>query len=115
MQFTKFASNNISRLLTDINNQTYIFTVNHITTDCNNKHIYGIRLNTTNYFFSKTPGLNDCRQLDSHPPVSPPMLNELCEVITEIELKYKIRPALEYINREIFLILARMRNTSRIG
>jgi hypothetical protein len=105
--------NTNSKWLADINNQTYIFTVNHITKDPENRYIYGIRLNTTNYFFSKTPELNDCTQLDNHTPISPGMLKELCEIITEIELKYKRRPALEHINREIFRSLAQRRNTDR--
>ncbi len=93
-----------------INNQSYFFTVDHITRETPDKHIYGIRLNAGNYFLSKTLGRNDCEQLDKNAPLDETMLKELCDVITQIELKYKTRPTLELINKEIFSILARMRN-----
>jgi hypothetical protein len=38
------------------------------------------------------------------------LLNELCFIITEIEITYQKRPSLEFINREIVRILGRIRN-----
>jgi hypothetical protein len=95
-----------------INNQTYFFSVSHITRQASNQLIYGIDLNHNSYFFSKTLGINDCRQLDSHAALDPAVLNELCLIITEIELAYQTRPSLAHINLDIFSILGRIRNPS---
>jgi hypothetical protein len=96
-----------------INNKTCFFTVSHITTEVNANFIYGICLNSHNYFLSKTTGLNDCEQLDTNPKLEKGLLNEICRVISEIENKFKKRPSIEIINNEIFGILGRMRNPGK--
>ncbi|MDB5140871.1 MAG: hypothetical protein JWR12_2787 [Mucilaginibacter sp.] len=93
-----------------INNQTCFFSVKHITKELSAKLIYGIHLNTFDYFLSKSLGLNDCEQLDSNPQLDADLLDVICTVITEVENKYKKRPTLELINNEIFRILGRIRN-----
>lgn len=93
-----------------INNLTYFFSVVHITNESPTNLIYGINLNRSTYYLCKTLEINDCKQIDSHPLLDPLLLNELCAVITEIETVYKRRPSLEYINREIFSILGRIRS-----
>jgi hypothetical protein len=100
---------------TDINSKTYFFTVNHITKEKNNKLIYGISLNNTSYFLSKTSGVKDIVQLDNKPHLIPDVLKELNEVITSVELKYKKRLSLETLNKEIFGILMRLRHLSISG
>jgi hypothetical protein len=95
--------------LATINSRTYFFTVNHITKETQNKHIYGIRLNTDNYFLSKTSGISDCEQLDMNPPLDDNVLKEIGDVMTEVELKFDKRPTTERINSEVFKILARLR------
>lgn len=93
-----------------IHNQTYLFSVSHITSQAGNQLIYGINLNNGSYFFSKTWGMNDCKQLDSHAVLDAVVLNELCSIITEIELAYQTRPSLALINVDIVQILGRIRN-----
>jgi hypothetical protein len=95
-----------------INNQTYFFSVNHITKPFSTKLVYGISLNSKNYFLGKTIGINECEQLDSNPLLAPVVLDEICKIMTEIENAYKQRPSLEFINSEIFKILGRIRNTA---
>lgn len=90
--------------------QLYFFSVAHITNDHGTTFTYGINLYTHTYYLSKTLGINDCRQLDTYPPLDPALLNELCFIITEIEITYQKRPSLEFINREIVRILGRIRN-----
>jgi hypothetical protein len=110
MQTPRFTLKTTGMIQANINNQTYFFTINHITQETNNKHIYGIRLNNLNYFLSKTSGVPDAVQLDTNPELDKKLLRELNSIITEIELKYKKRPTIELINGEIFNILARLRN-----
>ena len=93
-----------------INNQTYFFSVSHITSQAGNQLIYGINLNNRSYFFSKTRGSNDCEQLDGNAVLETAVLSELCSIITEIELTYQTRPSLTLINLGIFKILGRIRN-----
>jgi hypothetical protein len=92
-----------------INDQTYLFSVNHITGPLRTRLIYGICLNGISYFLAKSPGHNDCEQLDSNLRLDGKVLDEISSVITEIELHYPKRPALELINAEISGILARIR------
>ncbi len=95
-----------------INNQTYFFSVSHITSQAGNQLIYGINLNDDPYYFSKTLGANDCKQIDSQTLLDAAVLDELCSIITEIELAYQTRPSLALINLDIFQILGRIRNPS---
>ena len=81
----------------DINSKTYFFTVNHITKEKDNKLIYGISLNNSSYFLSKTCGAKDAVQLDNKPPLNPEIIKELNTVITAVELKHKKRPSLEIL------------------
>jgi hypothetical protein len=101
---------NISMIPIAINNQTYFFSVSHITSQAGNQLIYGISLNNRSYFFSKTLGINACKQLDSNAVLETVVINELCFIITEIELTYQSRPSLALINLNIFQILGRIRN-----
>lgn len=94
----------------NINSRTYFFTVDHITKEKNDKLIYGISINNSHYFLSKTSGINDGAQLDNNAVLADDMLKELNEVITEIEVKHTKRQTLEHINRDIFSILGRLRN-----
>ncbi|MEZ2336837.1 hypothetical protein AB6735_14440 [Mucilaginibacter sp. RCC_168] len=95
-----------------INNQTYFFFVSHITSQAGNQLIYGINLNNDPYYFSKTLGINDCKQIDSHELLDTAVLDELCSIITQIELAYQSRPSLELINEDICQILEKIRNPS---
>lgn len=97
-----------------INNQTYFFSVSHITSKAD-QLIYGINLNNDSYYFSKTLGINDCKQLDCHTALDKVVLDELCSIITEIELAYQSRPSLTLINLNIFRILGRLRNPPLFG
>lgn len=112
MEVLQFTLKSISMIQESINNQTYFFTINHITKEDYNKHIYGIRLNNQNYFLSKTSGVADCSQLDMNLPLNLGVLHEIDDVLTEVELKYKKRPSLELINQEIFSILIKHRNVA---
>jgi hypothetical protein len=85
-----------------IDNQPCFFTVNHITKPFSTKLIYGISLNNISYFLAKSLGINDCEQLDSNALLDPGVLNEMCTVITEIELAFRKAPSLEFLNMEIF-------------
>jgi hypothetical protein len=109
MQFSSLTLNTPSMIPAILNSQTYFFTVNHVTKETEDKLIYGIRLNTRNYFVSKTTGVPDCEQLDTNPPLERGMLKEIGEVMSEIELQHKKRPPLEQLNHEIFKIIARLR------
>jgi hypothetical protein len=93
----------------NLNSPTYYFTINHITREANNKYIYGVRLNHTNYFLSKTTGLYDCEQLDNNPKLNADVMKEFCDVITEVERKYKKRLSVELFNSEVFRIISRLR------
>ncbi|MDB5032108.1 hypothetical protein [Mucilaginibacter sp.] len=109
MKFPQVTLGTTNMIRAKINSQTYLFTVNHITKELNNKLIYGIQLNHSNYFLSKTSGVNDAVQLDNNLPLDTSMLNELSRVITTVELKYTKRPSLELMNREIFSLLVKLR------
>jgi len=85
----------------------FFFAVKHIIKPHASKLIYGIRYLDVDYFILKTHGLNDCEQLDSNPGLKPEALEKICHVISEIEKEYKKTPPLEYINIEVFTILAR--------
>jgi hypothetical protein len=52
--------------------------------------------------------------LDNNPVLDIELLNEICEVITELEIRYQKRPSLEFMNKEIFKILGRRRNPNLI-
>ena len=93
-----------------MSNQTYFFSVNHITKESNTKLIYGICLNNHTYFLSKSRGTNDGEQLDNNPLLSAYLLNQICQVITEIEMENTQRPSLEFMNIAILRILARIRS-----
>ena len=93
-----------------INDRTYFFSVSHITSQADNQLIYGINLNNDAYYFSKTLGVNDCKQLDSHTALDNFVLDELCSIITKIELAHQTRPSLVLINQHIFEILGSRRN-----
>lgn len=112
MSFLHFVLKTTRMIQANINNQTCFFTVNHITKEASGKLIYGISINNTHYFLSKTSGVNDGSQLDNNTPLTSEILKELNAVITEVELKYKKRQPLEKINKEIFNILTRLRNLS---
>lgn len=94
-----------------INNQTYFFTIQQITKEAGNKYLYSLRLNNGKYILTKTFGVDDGVQVDTNPTLAPEMLHEMSNVLTEIELKYKKRPPLEFFNREIFSSLIRHRNS----
>lgn len=110
MEVLQFTPKSFSMIQNTINSQTYFFTINHITKETYNKHIYGLRVNNENYFLSKTSGIGDGEQLDANPLLNPDVLHEINDVLTEIELKFKKRPPLELINQEIFNILIKHRN-----
>ncbi|MDB5158506.1 MAG: hypothetical protein JWR50_3213 [Mucilaginibacter sp.] len=106
----KFILATTRMIQSNINSKTCFFTVDHITKEKNNKLIYGISINNSHYFLSKTSGVNDGAQLDNNLPLPNDMLKELNEVITEIEIKHTKRQSLEHINSDIFSILSRLRN-----
>ncbi len=93
----------------DIDIKTYFFTVNQVTKEKDNKLIYGINLNNTSYFLSKTTGVKDAIQLDDKLPLGAEIIKEINEVITSIELKYKKLPSLRKFNTDIFGMLMRLR------
>lgn len=92
-----------------INNKVYFFSVNHITKPFSTKLIYGISLNNISYYLCKSPGMNDCEQLDDNPPFEPAILEEICVIITEVEKEFKKGPSLEFLNLEIFRKLTERR------
>lgn len=94
------------------NNQTCFFTINHITCEGNNKHIYGIRLNNASYFLCKTMGVTDAEQLDTNPPLSSITLLEIEVILTAMEQKYNSRQPLEVLNREVFKCLVQMHSAA---
>ena len=85
-----------------IDNQAYFFSVNHITKPFSTKLIYGISLNNISYYLCKSPGINDCEQLDDNASLDPDVFEEVCIVITEVEKEFKKSPGLESLNMEIF-------------
>jgi hypothetical protein len=50
--------------------------------------------------------------VDSNPQIDMQALSAICSVMSEIEKEYKKTPPLEYINIDIFNILARYRNAN---
>ena len=93
----------------DIDIKTYFFTIDQIIKEKDNKLIYGINLNNTNYFLSKTTGVKDAVQLDDKLPLGTEILKEINDVITSVELKYKKLPSLRKLNTDIFGMLMRLR------
>ena len=91
------------------NSQTFFFTVNHITRVHGAKLIYGISLNNLSYYVSKSPGVNDCEQLDSNPTLDGGMIDEICTILSAIENDPKRTPSLAWINEQIFAIRGKMR------
>ena len=94
-----------------IQKQTYLLSIDHITKEDDLKLIYGITIDQQRYFLSKTLDINDCEQIDSRPRLGDALIDEICDVITSIEIAYKERPSLEFINAEISRILVSKRNT----
>lgn len=84
-----------------LDNQTYFLSVIHFTNELNKGLIYGIRLNTNTFYLSKSFGINDCEQLNTHPILDAYLLNKIGIVITEVEKEYKQFPPREPINKEI--------------
>ena len=93
-----------------IHQQTYLLSIDHITKEDDLKLIYGITIDQQSYFLSKTLDVNDCEQIDSRPRLADELIGEICDVITSIEIAYKERPSLEFINAEINRILISRRN-----
>jgi len=91
------------------NTQTFFFTVNHITRPQGAKLIYGISLNNLSYYVSKSPGINDCEQLDSNPTLDSGMIDEICIILSEMENDRKKGLSLASINKQIFAIRGRMK------
>jgi hypothetical protein len=84
----------------------FFFSVKHIIKPLSSQLIYVIRFNDLDYFLIKTPGISDCEQLDNQPRFDINILTRICQVISKIERDYKKTPPLEYINMDIFNILA---------
>jgi len=92
-----------------LNSQTFFFTVNHVTRPHGAKIIYGVSLNNLSYYVSKSPGVNDCEQLDSNPALDTGMIDEICTILSELENDPKSTPSLAWINEQIFAIRGKMR------
>jgi hypothetical protein len=93
----------------NINNETYFFSIIHITKQSATNLIYGISLNTRSYYLSKSLGLSDCVQLDANPLLDLNLLTEICDIITKFEMEYEKYPSLEFINIEIIKVLGAIR------
>lgn len=93
----------------NINNETYFFSIIHITKQSATNLIYGILLNTRSYYLSKSLGLSDCVQLDANPLLDLNLLTEICDIITKFEMEYEKYPSLEFINIEIIKVLGAIR------
>ncbi|MBS1531286.1 MAG: hypothetical protein JSU01_13350 [Bacteroidetes bacterium] len=87
---------------------SFFFAVKHIIKPNTARIIYSIRYNEKDYYILKTPGLNDCEQLDSNQPIDAYASRKICYVLSEIEREYQSVPALEFINMDIFKVLAKM-------
>jgi len=87
-------------------NIPFFFSVKHIIKPHTSKLIYGIRYHDTDYFIQKTHSVNDCERLDDNPRLDTRVLKMICDVISQIEKEYKKIPPLEFINMDIFKILA---------
>ena len=92
------------------NNQTYFFSIVHVTKQAPDNLIYGILINSESYYLSKTIGIENCVQLDSKPSLDHSLLLEICDIMTKFEVAYKEYPSLDFINVEIIKTLELMRN-----
>ena len=90
---------------------SFFFSVKYIIKPNTSKLIYHIHYNEKNYFILKTPGVNDCEQLDTNPKIDLYASRKICYVLSEIEREYNKVPPLEYINMDVFKVLSRMRNS----
>ena len=97
--------------MTPNDNTPFFFSVKHIIKPHTSKLIYGIRYNEIDYFLQKTHGIDNCEQLDDNARLDPEAFKLICDVISEIEKEYKKTPPLEFINMDIFKILAQKRNS----
>ena len=86
-------------------NQTYFFSIVHVTKQPPDKLIYGILINSESYYLSKTIGIEDCAQIDSKPRLDHTLLLEICDIMTRFEVAYRQYPSLEFINVEIIKAL----------
>jgi len=86
-------------------NQTYFFSIVHVTKQPPDKLIYGILINSESYYLSKTIGIEDCAQIDSKPRLDHTLLLEICDIMTRFEVAYQEYPSLEFINVEIIKAL----------
>lgn len=53
------------------NEQTYYFPIIHITKQLPGKLIYRMLIDSKNYYLNKSFGMNDCRQLNNYPLLTP--------------------------------------------
>jgi len=90
-------------------NQTYFFSIVHVTKQPPDKLIYGILINLKSYYLSKTIGIEDCAQIDSQPVLDHALLLEICDIMTRFEVAYQEYPSLEFINVEIIKALTLIR------
>jgi hypothetical protein len=95
-----------------LNQQTYYFSVIHITKQSPDKLIYGILINAENYYLSKSLGIDDCCQLDTQPPLAVGFISEICEILTRFEVLYCDYPGLEQVNLDIIKALALNRSSA---
>lgn len=70
-----------------LNNQLAVL---HVTHQPPGASIYGVLIGSAHYYLSKTDGINDCRQLDSHALLSRLRLDEICVLLTRFELVGKV-------------------------
>jgi len=97
--------------MTPNKNIPFYFAVKHIIKPNTAKLIYSIRYNENDYFILKTPGVNDAEQMDSHPKVDLYAFRKISYVLSEIEKEYKTIPPIEFINMDVFKVLAKIRNS----
>lgn len=88
------------------NQQTYYFSINHVTKQLPNRRIYGVLINSENYYLSKSVGINNCIQLDSRPLMVHTLLDEIGGILTGFEVLYSKCPELELLNLQIVRTLA---------
>jgi hypothetical protein len=98
-----------------LHQETYYFAIIHVTRQLPDKVIYGIVIKSEHYYLSKSVGINGCVQLDSHPRMAQPLLNEIDEILTRFELLYHHYPELEMINQEIIKALDLNRSAVQPG
>ena len=92
-----------------LHNQTYFFSIVHVTKQAPDRLIYGILINAESYYLSKTIGIENCVQLDNKPRLDPAILLEICDIMTQFEVAYERYPSLEFINEEIIRTLKEIR------